>query len=290
MLTRLRIHLNPSTGIAFVALIFAVTGVSFAATDGGIGSHPPGSPAKATASVGHNTTIATAAKSKAKPKAKASPRGPAGPAGKPGVAGVQGPVGPAGPAGTAGAAGKEGPAGKEGAAGAAGTSVTSTALAANAICKAGGSEFKAGSSTTYACNGEKGAAGKNGTFGSEPLPQGQTLKGVYGASGFAEAAYPEPGFGIAASAVSYTVPIPSVGEQALIVHYIKKGEEPLPSGCTGNEAEPGAAENNLCVFAEAEFNSSLPVVNSSAIGFAITGVSQGKGALSINGTWAVTAG
>ena len=106
---RRRLHLSPSMAIAFVALVFALTGASFAAgTNGGNG--------------GHGTT-ATAAKSKAKAKGKAGPRGPAGPQGKTGPAGAtgptgatgaQGPQGGIGPQGTAGAKGETGEAGPKG--------------------------------------------------------------------------------------------------------------------------------------------------------------------------------
>ncbi len=260
---RRRMHVSPATVIASFALVFAMSGGAFAAGRYLITSTKQISPKVLKALAGKN-----------------------GANGAPGIRGLQG---PAGAAGASGLAGKEGSAGANGAAG---TSVTSTALAANnANCKAGGSEFKAGSSTTYACNGEKGAAGKNGTFGSEPLPQGQTLRGEYGATGFAEAAYPEPGFGLAQTGVSFAVPVPGVhGGPSLEVHIIKKEESP-PSGCTGSLLEPGAAEGNLCIFAESEINTpSLPNVNSSAIGFTITGLSAGKGVVGIDGTWAVTAG
>ncbi len=88
---RLTKHLSPATGIAFVALIFAVTGVSFAATGGG------------SSSPAHATLIATVAKSK--PKAKAGPRGPAGPAGKKRGAGRDRPRGASRSNGAGGSAG-----------------------------------------------------------------------------------------------------------------------------------------------------------------------------------------
>ena len=94
MFQALRKHLTPSTFIAFVALVFAVTGGAFAA-----GSHGGGSPVQATASsgrVGSATPLATSAKSKGKSKSKAGPRGPAGPKGATGA------TGPAGPAGATG--------------------------------------------------------------------------------------------------------------------------------------------------------------------------------------------
>ncbi len=103
---RRRLHPSPSMAIAFVALVFALTGASFAAgTNGGNGAHG---------------TTATAAKSKAKAKGKAGPRGPAGPQGKTGPAGATGPAGPTGPTGAAGAQGPQGGSGPQGPAGAKG--------------------------------------------------------------------------------------------------------------------------------------------------------------------------
>jgi hypothetical protein len=107
-MSRLKKHLTPSTAIAFIALIFAVTGVSFAATGGGSGSNG-----------GSNTHsfTASAAKKKAAPKGKAGPRGPAGKNGTNGTngaPGAQGPAGPTGPAGGPGTPGGTGETGKEG--------------------------------------------------------------------------------------------------------------------------------------------------------------------------------
>ena len=67
----LKKHLNPSTFIALLALVFAITGGAFAASGNGGGSG-----AKATASVGHSTRLAAIAKSKPKPKGKAGPGAP----------------------------------------------------------------------------------------------------------------------------------------------------------------------------------------------------------------------
>ena len=72
MLSAIRRHLNPGTLIAFVALIFAVTGGAFAAS----GSSGGGTGGKGTARFARTTTLATTAKSKAKPKAKTGPGGP----------------------------------------------------------------------------------------------------------------------------------------------------------------------------------------------------------------------
>jgi hypothetical protein len=130
MFQRIRKHLTPSTAIAFMALIFALTGGALAATGG---SGNAGSDAGA-GSVSHDTVTATNAKKKTASTGKPGPRGPAGakgatgatgpagPAGAPGTgtpgatgaAGPQGPQGPAGADGAAGAKGDPGPAGPEG--------------------------------------------------------------------------------------------------------------------------------------------------------------------------------
>jgi hypothetical protein len=136
---RLKPHLTPATGIAFLALILAVTGVSFAATGAGNGGSKGGADA--------HFFIASAAKS----KGAKGPRGPRGPAGR---------VGPAGPAGKSGATGPQGPAGANGSSG---QGVTSTAFSgAKGSCTEGGAELTSASGTTLVCNGEEGAKGTNG--------------------------------------------------------------------------------------------------------------------------------
>jgi Collagen triple helix repeat (20 copies) len=203
--------------------------------------------------------------------------------GKAGANGANGAQGPAGAQGPTGAQGPAGPAGPQGPAGATGET---------------GKEGKAGT------NGKNGANGKNGTFGSEPLPQGQTLRGVYAASGFGEAEYPvEPGFGQAITGVTFADAVP--GEPSR--YYIKLGEgegeaeenkSVIPAHCKGNNENPGAVEGNLCVFAQSEVNVSplvavAPLLQGSpqsSIGFDIRGISAAKGYILLSGTWAVTAG
>ena len=85
---RKRVHFGPATAIAFLALVFAITGGAFAATGGNGGGSS------------HATLIASAAK--AKSKVKVGPRGPAGPAGKNGANGANGAAGPQGPQGPKG--------------------------------------------------------------------------------------------------------------------------------------------------------------------------------------------
>jgi hypothetical protein len=161
MFHRVRRHLNASTLIALLALVFAVTGGAFAATGHG------GSPAGALASV-----KAGAAKSKRGPR---GPQGPAGPAGKNGAAG------PAGPAGPVGAKGETGATGAAGANGVAGAGVTSAVFKTDkGGCKEGGVELFSASGTSYVCNGEESTPGQQGIQGIQGL---QGLQGIPGTNG-----------------------------------------------------------------------------------------------------------
>jgi hypothetical protein len=102
MLKRIRSRITPSTLIATVALVFAMTGGAYAASKVLITSTKQISP-KVLASL----------------KGATGKQGAAGPAGSPGATGTgtAGAAGPAGPAGTPGANGKEGAPGKDGAPG-----------------------------------------------------------------------------------------------------------------------------------------------------------------------------
>lgn len=169
MLSAIRRHLNPGTLIAFVALIFAVTGGAFAAS----GSSGGGTGGKGTARFARTTTLATTAKSKAKPKAKTGPRGPAGPAGKAGATGAAGPAGTTGPAGPAGPGGPQGPQGPAGATGA---------------------------------TGATGPAGTNGTTGfTEKLPTGKTEMGTWTLS--IPPPNPTISHSFAQTAISFVIPL-----------------------------------------------------------------------------------
>jgi hypothetical protein len=134
-----------------------------------------------------------------KPSVLASLKGKAGPAG---ATGSNGAVGPAGPAGATGPAGPQGPQGASGANG------------------EPGKEGKQGK------EGREGKEGKEGTFGGQSLPAGKTLTGAYAATGFGEAAFPEPGSGFVEGAASFALPVPNVGNTSeLEVSYIQAGVE-----------------------------------------------------------------
>ena len=219
--------------------------------------------------------------------------------GKPGLNGVQGPAGPAGAQGTAGANGKDG---TNGSTGANGKSVVAGVEAKGANCKEGGSNFEVEGSgiKSYACNGEKG---KNGTFEGQALPSGKTLTGAYAAASFAEAEIPNAGFGVVQTGVSFALPVspeiqPGNVEEVGPEEGAGEAHENLPEVggkkvCMGNNKEPGAAEGYLCVFVSEADNlvSATPeVFVRGTFGFAVSDYSAAKGAMTMAGSWAVTAG
>jgi hypothetical protein len=284
MFKALRKHLTPSTAIAFMALVFAVTGGAFAATGGGNNNGSSNaSAAKASAAV---TRLASAAKAKpkAKVKAKTGPRGPAGP---------KGATGAAGPAGATGATGAAGPAGATGPAGAGATGPAGPV-------------------------GPAGAQGPPGTTGfTKTLPSEQTETGSWSFSSDATT-----GNHIFAS-LSFNIPLhePLNASQ---VHYINSagkeitgGNRGVPSAsCSGSAEEPTARPGNLCVYETAtlgvvyvgevneEEGASTEIFPSGAIPTSLggSGVGAGTSGATIQvtpnnqeaehlgwGTWAVTA-
>jgi hypothetical protein len=213
-------------------------------------------------------------------------------------AGKPGATGPAGAAGTNGTNGKDGSPGAAGAPGANGKGVVIAAPAAPG-CPAGGKsvEVEGSGVKSNICNG-------NPAEFPESLPEGKTLRGVFGASTYAEAAPPtNPGFGRAVGAVNFALPV-SPFLALSQVHYIAKEEgegEPNEAAavangeCTGTVANPGAAAGQLCVFGESEVNLfaapnvAIDNVSGTTPGFKISAFAGAKGAAWFEGTWAVTA-
>jgi Collagen triple helix repeat (20 copies) len=305
---RKRLHLSPATVIASLALVFAMTGGAYAASKYLITSTKQISPKVLKAL-----------------KGKTGPAGAAGLAGAPGANGPAGPAGPTGPTGT-GTEGKQGETGKTGETGKPGKngeSVTSKEVAAPACTnKEGGSEFTAGKTTTFACNGKEGSPW---TLGGT-LPKGKTLAGMWAAGGLAECAYPTcASFGYIQTGVSLALPLAFAPTRIVIAKvegeklaekewHAGSGElcegksgselttceakyELLAKECPGTSNEPQAAEGDLCVFVSEESNLIgtpelgvlLGPVNQHTYGFKVFAFSKEKGAMAMTGSWAATA-
>ncbi len=303
MFQAIRRSLTPATGLAFVALVFAVTGGAFAASGGSGG----GSGAARGAGSSHVTLRAVIAKKKAKaPTGKPGPRGPAGPAGATGPVGPAGATGPAGPAGV-GSPGPEGHEGKAGEPGKAGESVTlGTAKKGKGAgeCEAGGTTVSAGGKSEAVCSG------KNGTSGfTKTLPAGETETGTWSFGPVEEATVPAT-FNLHAldvTVASFAIPLAEELEPSR-VHYINPaGEEVTAVGPVANTGEcaggtaanPIAKPGNLCVYASEEKEAateSRVIENPATPGAAGTGKTgayaffliKGEDASGV-GTWAVTA-
>ncbi len=266
MFSAIRKHISPTTVVAFMALVFAMTGGAFAASSNGGGSSS-GTGAKAAASV---TPLAIA--SKAKPKTKAGPRGPAGKNGTNGTNGAPGATGPAGPAGpagagTAGATGPQGPAGDPG------------------------------------TNGTNGAPGPEGSF-DKTLPAGKTLQGDWGitavvpGTSFAE--------GSASTTISFGIPLADAPDPVYVKAGETTAPPGCTGNVEKPGAEQGhlcifaAFENNndhgnvhICSAALnlIECLQGNPGVEGTAdpFGVQIGVLSEAPGLVVLNGTWAVTA-
>ncbi len=274
MFQAIRKHLTPSTFIAFMALVFALTGGAFAAS-----SHTGGSGAKASASATHATPVASAAKAKAAPKGKAGPRGPAGAKGATGATGAPGATGPGGPAGATGPGGPQGPPGVTGATGATGAA------------------------------GPAGAAGKEGKQGvihpGETLPSGATETGQWILTGSAAGGFELAG----AATLSFPIPLkePLANTTSKVIHPGEGEHEPNESSyianheCGGTVENPVAAPGFLCIFvAEEENVQGFSVFDASAkepngngagkTGVGMKGITKEAGVLNARGSWAVTAG
>jgi Collagen triple helix repeat (20 copies) len=148
--------------VAVIALVFAMLGGAYAASNEGGG--------KATASA----------------KAKAGPRGPRG------KTGPAGPAGPAGAKGDTGAAGSNGTNGKDGTNGSNGVSAEATSFAGEkGSCKEGGLEVKSAKPVALVCNGKAGTTGFTKT-----LPSGETETGAWsmpeGEKGVTTISFPIP--------------------------------------------------------------------------------------------------
>jgi hypothetical protein len=273
-------HLSPTTVIATLALVFAMTGGAYAAKKYLITSTKQISP-----------SVLKALQGKAGPAGANGAAGVQGPAGavgakgENGAAGSAGPQGPAGPVGPAGSAGAQGVTGAAGAAGAAGESVKMTTINPGATCEAGGTELKVGTSKEHVCNGKPGAIQPG-----ETLPAGVTETGSWAVTINTEgsgAFYYAP--------ISFTIPL-AAPLPAANVEFVKISG--TGTHCAGTVEAPTAPEGYLCVYTSAESGLALPEIkrsgNAGESGASTAGAVLGLLTLAGNtgadvGTWAVTA-
>ena len=238
MLSPLRNRFGIPGVISVVALVFAMLGGAYAASNNDNG--------KATASA----------------KAKRGPKGPKGPTGP------AGPAGPAGPQGAAGAKGDAGANGSNGAQGSQGLPGKSVAVANYSGPECAGSEEGAtvevsGEPATkkYVCDGVEGPQGPEGSpwTAGGTLPSGETLMGAWTVGEI-------PAEGAEAwISISFNIPLASdlAGDKA---HFINQAgnevvldestfeAEELAShpSCPGTAVNPAALAGHLCLYAAEE--------------------------------------
>jgi Collagen triple helix repeat (20 copies) len=214
MLSPLRNRFGIPGVISVIALVFAMLGGAYAASDNG------GSGSKASASA---------------KKGPRGPRGPKGPAGPAGPAGPQGPAGPAGAKGDTGAAGSNGTNGKDGEDGTDGTdgvSVTTSAASAEE-CPSGGIKVTSASPPAKVCNGQTGFV--------ETLPSEATEKGTWSFQG--------TGGVIQTAPISF--PIPLSAADAASIKKARFSTEPAAAfepECPGTINDPKAEPGALCFY------------------------------------------
>jgi Collagen triple helix repeat (20 copies) len=214
MLSPLRNRFGIPGVISVIALVFAMLGGAYAASDNAGGG-------KATASA----------------KAKKGPRGPKGPKGPAGPAGPQGPAGPAGAKGDTGAAGSNGTNGNDGAPGIDGTdgidgtSVTTSAASAEE-CPSGGIKVTSASPPAKVCNGQSGF--------TATLPPEATETGAW--------AYAVPNLEVRAAAISFPIPLAAADAASTTVNISNEDPEEFEQECPGTAAEPKAEPGALCLY------------------------------------------
>jgi len=260
MFSTLRTRFGIPGVISVIALVFAMLGGAYAASNG---SGPLAS-SSAKHHKRHNN------------KSKAGKRGPRGPKG---ATGATGPMGPAGLPGAPGAKGDNGSNGSNGSDGSNGTSAT-TAAYSGEECENGGIEVNSASPTAYVCNGENGQTGF-----TETLPSGKSEKGTWTVD--ASSTGPET---YSSAAVSFTIPLAS----SVPTHYLTYEDNPTAE-CPGSWEEPAASAGNLCIYQTTElygtYRYSMNMENEvhGQAGKSGTVLQFEKVLLPAGGTWAVTA-
>jgi hypothetical protein len=215
--------------ISVIALVFAMFGGAYAASNDGGG--------KASASA----------------KAKKGPRGPKGPAG---------PAGPQGPAGAPGAKGDTGAAGSNGTNGASVTSTESnTTIDATHCVGVGGSKFVSASGSTYACNGKAGKAGEDGEEGPPgPTCDEETGECLLPAGATETGDWAINDLGAAKMYLTISYPL-RLSVAPVGVFYVTVEEvinQTAPPQCPGSYSEPAAEPGALCVYQKFQSNLALP--------------------------------
>lgn len=133
--------------------------------------------------------------------------------------------------------------------------------------------------------GDPGEPGENGTFGSEPLPSEQTLKGLWQLN--------EKGISEPFVTISYPIPV----EPAPTINYIKQNGEAAEgneANCPGTPLNPEAKPGNVCVYEELRnegFFGGFPMEPAERpFGLRIQFTEFGTGTNPlVKGSWAVTA-
>ncbi len=243
MLSPLRNRFGIPGVISVIALVFAMLGGAYAASNGS----------------GDQTAEASKRAHKKKSKAKRGPRGKRGPTGPAGPAGPAGPQGPAGAQGAKGDNGANGSNGSNGATGADGQSVTTEEIFAFEECgEREGVRLLSASGENALCNGEKGEQGDEGdpwTAGGS-LPTGATQTGTWSFTGTVveklsagttdyKAKYNPLG---AIIPISFPIPLAGTLDES---HVIVVHNEEVNGNCPGSALDPQAESGYLCVYESA---------------------------------------
>jgi hypothetical protein len=227
---RKRMRVSPTTAIATLALVFAMTGGAYAA----------------------KKYLITSTK-QISPSVLKSLQGKAGPAGANGAVGAQGPAGSAGPTGAKGGNGSNGSNGSNGESVVLGTAKVGKKAGE---CEQGGTTVSVAGKTEAVCNGKEGNEGKEG----EPWTDGGTLpegKVETGAWNYTPVAVKEEQY----VAISFPIRLKS-SIPTKHAHYINEAGEEVVEGtptkgphpdCPGTAEKPEALAENLCVYEGGNF-------------------------------------
>jgi hypothetical protein len=219
MLSPLRNRFGIPGVISVIALVFAMLGGAYAASNSGSG--------KATASA----------------KAKRGPKGPKG---------ATGPAGPAGPQGPAGANGKDGSNGANGSNGAAGATGPTGAAGATGTAGATGA---AGAAGAKGATGATGAAGLSGFTATLPSEETETGAWSYSKTETKGHINVTASFAIPLAAPiskGNTHYIYKTGKEIVENPETEELEEVESEECNGTAAAPSAEPGNFCMYVAAQ--------------------------------------